>query len=516
MYLRNSFIGVPAFILALLSPVANAAPEQCTNDPDNTHYYEVITADEITWEDARTAARGMFFSPTPGENSLQGHLATITSLAEDQCIHALRQAARARSQDRLIKPQVWVGGSQPAGVPAGDQWVWVNGEPAISTPQQPLGTYSNWRMNPQEPNGDGNHLAVGLFDEFTWNDSVAGVGFIGGYIVEYDGTVPAETCVDDGTPLPPSCNPAGVQETTFPAGTSTPPGSTYTQTILEIPNPADPMNPLGVKIRDPRVNDDGECWDRRRLDIFAEFPSLGGALGGQPGDLILSRFQCGSPDFAVLKSAADGFEILNDVVRSRQLPEEIFGLDTFDCEGDMAPSGSPPEVVAAFADLQRRGEFVWQPDDKREVIERRSLTLTNGCGSRRGATKDLSYFVLNLHTDCGIEFGTNPQAVLQCFRGLTIGKFATLGVSLLQTRLNGAISRSEYRDLRRTLARSRNQFIFGNYDTSLLQISTFIAGVQAAGIDPSTDNFEGDLLMRAEHIEFTSMKIRDEVSTPIP
>ena len=450
-----------------------------------------------------------------GDGQLQGHLATITSTMEDTCIDKLRRDAlvSAGLGGTLAKPQVWVGGSQPAGVAAGAEWTWVNGEPAISTPQVPLGTYSNWRTGPpQEPSGDGNHLAVGLFNGPGWNDSIAGVGFIGGYVIEYDGTVPADTCVDDGSPLPPSCNPAGVQETTFPQGTVTPSGSTYTQTILENPD-IDPMTgePIGLKLRDPRVNDDGECWDRRRLDVFAEFPALGGALGGAPGDLILSRFQCGSPDFAVLKSEANGFEILNDVVRSRQLPEEIFGTATFDCEGD---STTDPLSQNAYADLQRRGEFVWQPDNKRDVIERRSLTLTNGCGSRRGATKDLSFFVLNLHTDCGIPFGENPGAVLQCFRGLTVGKYLSLGVSLFQARANRALSRGEYRRLRRTLARSRNRFIFGNYDASLLQISRFIAGVQAAGIAPSPRNFEGDLLMRAENIEFTTMKISDSVTPP--
>jgi hypothetical protein len=509
MLSKTTIIGVLTMGLTLVSPAIYAAPEQCANDPANPHYYEVITADEITWESAKAAASDMFFSPSPGETSLQGHLATITSLPEDECIDALRRDAlvSAGLGGTLAKPQVWVGGSQPAGVPAGQLWVWVNGEPAISTFQAPLGTYSNWRMGPpQEPSGDGNHLAVGLFNEFTWNDSVAGAGFIGGYVVEYDGTVPADTCVDDGMGVPESCNPAGVQETTFPEGTVTPPGSTYTQTILEIPDPNNPGNTLGVKLLDPRVDSvTGECSDRRRLDVFDEFPDLGGALGGAPGDLILSRFECGSPEFAVLKSEANGFEILNDVVRSRQLPEEIFGLATFPCD-----------INAVAGDLQTRGVFAWQPDDKTDVLERRALELTNGCGSRRGATKDLSFFILNLHTDCGIPFGSNNGAVLQCFRGLTVGKFATLGVSLLQTRANREISRAQYRQLRRTLARSRNQFIFGNYDTSLLEISMFIAGVQAAGIAPSPRNFEGDLLMRAENIEFTTMKIRDEVSPPIP
>jgi hypothetical protein len=484
---------------------------QCGSiDPDNLHYYEVIPFGDQAWDLADADAGTRFFTPPGEDNALQGHLATITSAAENACVNDIRLNRTVP----FVGGQLWLGGSQaPNSTEPGDGWSWVNNEGVIPGTNSDPNDYANWLFG--EPNDQGgveNHLTIGIRPNGEWNDSIPGVGAIGGYVIEYDGTVPADLCVDDGSPLPPSCNPAGVQESTFPESIIVPPGSTYSQTILEIPDGSG--GTLGAKVRDPRVNDKGECWDRRRLDVFLEFPGLGGALGGDPGDLILGRFDCGSPDFAVLKSTANGFDIQNDVIRSRQLPEEIFGDETFACDGVYAPGDIPVGEEAAYADLQRRGTFNWQPDNKRAVAERRELNLTNGCGSRRGAHADLSYFILNLHQDCGLPFGMYPNAVRQCFRTLTQGKFERLQQSLRQARREGLITRSQFRSFNRTVARAQIKFTFANYNGAIVDVSDFIAQVNAADLAASTNNREGNLLMRAEHIEFSIIQIRDDAAPP--
>lgn len=494
--MRNArhIFGALALTAALVPVTATAAPVQCsaTSDPGNVHYYEVIPSLGVTWEQARDLATASFFQP-PGQGQIQGHLATITSAGEDLCIDELRRAA-------ALDYQVWVGGyQQPDSASPGDGWQWVNGDGSI--PGVNGGAkYANWRGG--EPN-DGkmpistetnieNYLAVGLFNEFVWNDTVpVDPPFISGYVVEYDGEVPAADCTAESP-----CNPSGVQEISLPAGFTPPPGATITQTLIQ--NPLVP-NPLeAVKFPDPRVIG-GVCSDRRYLDVFKEVispddPSMYGML-------ILPPWLCGSPQFAVLRSDLN-FIIEDDVIRSRQLPEEIFGTATFDCAVD-----------GVAGDLQTRGVFVWQPDDRTTTIPNHALELTNGCGSRRGATKGGSFFVLNLHVDWGIPFGSDNVAVLNSFKVFTLGKFGAADLTLIDARAKRLLTRSQFRSLRRQLVRARNTFVVGsfsgNFGPALGEISTFIADVQGAGITPSTDNVEGNLQMRGENIEFNIMKINE-------
>jgi hypothetical protein len=156
-------------VMALLAniPNVNAAPA-CSIETGSC--YEQVQDPGIPWTDAKTAAEALSY------NGVHGHLATITSQAENDFItNNLRESTFGG---------YWIGGFQPPGSPepAGN-WQWVTGEPFV---------YTNWR--PGEPNnvtGSEDNLVIDLPapNEFAgfWNDE----GFlfnISGYVVEYDKT----------------------------------------------------------------------------------------------------------------------------------------------------------------------------------------------------------------------------------------------------------------------------------------------------------------------------------------
>lgn len=452
-----------SFTIILLSlPLSSiAAPvEWKVDDGGNGHFYEVVVADGISWNAARIAAEEKLFE------GRQGHLATLTSAAEDNFVDMLRDQTpginNGDGENPFLDSELWVGGVQPAGVenPA-DGWEWINDE-------GPFG-YTNWlEGEPNDAGGAESHLAIGLFNLDGWNDE-GNLDGIWGYVVEWDGVVPAEECQD-----PEGCNPSGVQRVVLPPSVVLQDGDTLTQVLVE-------REPGAINYRDPRVDDLGQCFDRRELDVFLE---LG---GGTPGTLILPRFLCGSPEFAIVSSTAS-FEVLRDVVRSEQFPEELF-VNTFDC------AGAPGDT-----DLQRRGVFAWQPDNPAEVIENRALELTNDCGSSRGATKGLSWFVLNLHIDCGIAFGTDDSGVESCLRLLTNQKFVGLGIAVFNAA--PALTGPEFRQILGAYLRAYARFLFFRYDPSVSQLDEFLALVEGTVFGTGGNNDQGELLMRGENIRF--------------
>jgi hypothetical protein len=143
---------------------AGAADAQDARYPDsavvwsgNGHAYEVrVNGGTLSWESARLQA-----------NNLGGHLATISSMGEDDFVAALVLASddawTSDSSGSWSGP--WLGASQApdAGEPAGG-WGWVTGEPFV---------YSHWRTG--EPSND-----QGIEDRMqfygyggkssTWND----------------------------------------------------------------------------------------------------------------------------------------------------------------------------------------------------------------------------------------------------------------------------------------------------------------------------------------------------------
>ena len=161
--------------IALLAMIFSWAPSTSKATPIlfGGNAYEVFVAPNIDWNTANAAAMAAMFMGQPG------HLATITSLAEDQFIDGIRITAGGG--------EFWVGGFQlPGSMEPGAGWTWVNGEGAIAPTNAGPG-YANWLGG--EPNNVGaageDFLAVGLFNQFGWNDE-GNLGLISGYIVEWD------------------------------------------------------------------------------------------------------------------------------------------------------------------------------------------------------------------------------------------------------------------------------------------------------------------------------------------
>jgi len=161
-------------------------------DPANGHYYQVVTAPNITWPDAEVAALTLHY------NGLEGHLATVTSDSEDTYVGAAVAAAGAG--------EFWLGGYQnpvTETIPTAG-WTWVNSEgtfPGVNGASGFDNAYSNW--NPGEPNdaygpGSEQYLGINLGHVGGFNDE-GNLSLIGGYVVEYDpNTVPGGGLAPDG------------------------------------------------------------------------------------------------------------------------------------------------------------------------------------------------------------------------------------------------------------------------------------------------------------------------------
>jgi len=137
----------------LIAGTASAVPVQF-----NGHWYDEISFNG-TWEQANVDANSRT------HNSMQGHLATITSAEENNFIYSnvfLQLYAANWS---------WLGGTDVAqeGV-----WEWVTGE---------AWSYSAWRGN--EPNNYYNEDYLHMWYTGTWNDWGASSS-AATYIIEYE------------------------------------------------------------------------------------------------------------------------------------------------------------------------------------------------------------------------------------------------------------------------------------------------------------------------------------------
>jgi hypothetical protein len=162
-----AFLFTIVFIFGVVGSVSAVPIKWGTNG----HYYEAISASNITWSQADVAAESSTFQ------GVNGHLATITSAEENSFIFI---------ELGIYNNPYWLGGFQPDELPEPPYdvgWQWVTGE---------TWNYTNW--NSGEPN-DGNSvertedaLAFAWYDEDgTWNDAPAIYPYgNGGYVVEYE------------------------------------------------------------------------------------------------------------------------------------------------------------------------------------------------------------------------------------------------------------------------------------------------------------------------------------------
>ncbi|WP_369815128.1 lectin-like protein, partial [Flavobacterium sp. TAB 87] len=145
----------------------------------NNHYYEFVTAPNISWTAAKTAADALLF------NGLQGYLATITSAPENDFISS------------KLSGQGWFGASDVA---VEGNWKWMTGPETgqqfwqgTSSGNPVNGFYNKWASG--EPNNQGDEDYGHFLANGQWNDYPLSLsGQIQGYVVEYGG-MPNEPCI---------------------------------------------------------------------------------------------------------------------------------------------------------------------------------------------------------------------------------------------------------------------------------------------------------------------------------
>ena len=174
-----------ALIVAYLSVTATQSTAAVIQYSGNGHYYEFVSAPQITWIDARDAAEIRTFDP--GSGSINGYLATLTDAGEDAFVQTNYSSNFG----------AWLGGSDSA--TEGD-WRWVTGpEGAANAGLGSVFGFTNWK--PNEPNdsfGGEDYLAINWppaagAGVFGWNDApndgafsaTGGSVFSTGYVVEY-------------------------------------------------------------------------------------------------------------------------------------------------------------------------------------------------------------------------------------------------------------------------------------------------------------------------------------------
>ena len=167
----------PVFFTYLLQAAGPIFPNPATG-----RYYELVDADDICWDAAKTAAAGMSYA------GMTGYLATLTSFPEANYLAGRKPG------------NYWIGGSDETteGV-----WMWKTGPEMGQTFYIGNGTtggatapgaFSNW--SPGEPNDYSNMWRPGGEDyahiyggSALWNDlsNCAGGSRAAGYVVEYGG-----------------------------------------------------------------------------------------------------------------------------------------------------------------------------------------------------------------------------------------------------------------------------------------------------------------------------------------
>lgn len=488
MSTRTRFVTTSTLVSILLAPMALAAPVggSIVDDPVTGRAYQVFTyspGDNKTWEVART------FAATQQFEGRQGHLATITSAEENAFI--------AAGFDNNAGER-WIGGFQPPGSvePAGG-WQWVNDEGSFDD------KYTNWTILEGEPNDLGgieDHAAIFLGGDTTWNDE-GNLNNITGFIVEFRGADAAQNCLEgpDGVGGGFGCNLTGSQNVELPnevveklVG-----GETIQQVFLS-PDPAKvaayvkpavaAMCTGDFAFPDPRVNIYGRPVGKLRpLDVF---DVLG---GGTPGTLILDAMTYGSPCFAVIEGGAN-FELVDvlpdgkgGVASMTQIPESVDGIGpVLEC---YHPGSNP--------DLQQGTQFSYQASDLLDMVEKSSAPMTNSCNSpSRGATFKFSFYTLNTHEDCGIDYGSRfgPLKVQLCFKLRALEKGHALEQALRNARMT--LASPVYNQMTRKLDKAQLLILLGAYPRAYDELLDFLDLVEDSTWDIDISNHPGNLNMR--------------------
>ena len=476
---KISRLVLPLLALAL-APIAQATVY--AEGEFQGHYYKVIIdpgtnyhSAQQAWHAASAAAQASTFDGVPG------HLATITSAAEDEFIESLRAG---------IHPQeVWVGGFQEASsgcnphVDPGCGWNWVNDEGPISTPQVPLPLlYANWLDG--EPNnlGGEQYLAVGLNGLFGWNDEQS-LHNIGGYVIEYDVPIPATECVA-GTA---GCPISDASTLTFPPSVELQPAAQ-------------------VDVRRFEFTDDLSTCGLAPRTIFGPATDPNHLLP----DAVIPAYLCGSPKFQVIIAETSGVNIPDGTIIVENQASDVFPDNLYDCTGPLAPDAGDPLLDPD--DPQNRDVMAWQTTDLTKMPEN-DLGTMNGfegsvgeytfeCGSSRGKGNSASLYFVGLHIDFGpgFDIATNPDGNQAQFALLTRYKLIVLRDVILESRValdDNVVQRLGFLALRRLINVAIRRHDRGLYGAALLRLRLIDRVLQVLPYSPIPgENYQGETEMR--------------------
>lgn len=463
-------------VLASSSSIAgDPGPAQPAPVEFGGHYYQVVLAPKVSWEQAKAAAE------EASHQGIQGRLVTIGTAEEDVFVDTLRKQALAANPGYAA--EMWAGGYQVAC--ATDQpepacgWLWLNGESIA--PVNGTDPYTNWHSG--EPNNltraadaytrpTEDYLAIGSGNAFGWNDE----GYlknIGGYVIEYGDKVviPAADCVAGGS----GCNPTGAQVFEYPASAKVADGATLTAETF-------------------RFRDDPARCGREPLSLFG-------------GRVIIPPYLCGHPDFIVVETTSTGVEIPTGAILVENLTEDVLPDNLYGCTAERQ---NPVGVVDP--DPTHRDVVAWQAADSARMLETTAGTgrffgtlaeVTYGCGSSRGKILAGSYhFVgLQIHPGEGNEYIDNPHGNHQSLVDVTEYKLQVLRASVDESKV--ALPKLTYVAMR-VLADAALYFHNrGQFKLALLNVKLLLAAGERAKYKVVPDrNFHGELVMRGSNIEY--------------
>ena len=466
---------LPLSVFATTPPPPTAPELVAEGDFDGRHY-EVYAAHKITWNDANDAANALTFE------GISGHLATLTSAAEDLFVETLRGGAD------LPAHETWVGGmtySNCSPVP-GCGWMWVNSEGPISTGQVPLSSYSNWLDD--EPNDLGDiefHLGIGLGGQYGWNDE-GNLNNIGGFIVEYDAAIPID---------PVACTGGSGCETT-------------SGQVVAVPSSALGIDPE-IGIRTYEFTDDPARCGVSPLVLFD-------SDGNPDNDLIIPPYLCGSPKFLIVEVKTSNVSIDVGTVAVENEVTTALPNNLYECTGPIDPN-----MLLSMADTldpQHRDRVTYQRTNPADMLENdiganidpafagAMTDLTDSCGSSRGKVMQFSYLGVGLSVNFGDGFDleTNPDGNAERFAALTRYKLVVLKASVDEAKAAGSIGWFTHRILRAPVRVAIKLHDKQRYNAALASVQVFhyLSSIVNYGI-VSNENFDGEHDARASNIEFT-------------
>jgi len=486
-------------VVAMIPTTAAAQTSVTCQTPDefdepikleaNGHYYQAIPAAHanLGWEDAKDDAALMMFTDPESDIEYAGHLAIITTAAEDCFIEKLRFQKFAdevlkdedEEDDWDAKPEYWVGGIQDLQTTpnALADWNWIIQE-------APFDNYTNWQ--PGEPNDAGAgeaYLGVGHTNVPGWNDE-ANAGNIGGYIVEFDVNAVVledeflEECFSvNGCPT----TPGGAQIITFP------------DSAMQGQGPDPSLSAITYRFTD----NPARCGNDP-LVLFG-------------GDLIISPNHCATPEtgyeFIVVFTEATGIELQEGTIRVVQNAAAALPAFPYTCDAPIPPgiSANDQEIViyqrTNKEDMREFGK-TWGPFLDVNDEDGATSDITDSCGSSRARRAENSWSVIGMvqHFDAASEL--NPDVNRLRWRELALFKLELLQEAILDSEL--ALSPKDFNQISKQASQALKKFGQANDQRAIAHLNNLLEKVEGADYDSSVtgNNDQGEAIERAASVRF--------------